>query len=463
MISAKSAEMERGLRRRIRKSLTEWCRVILSESDQSPAAHHLAILDALEDVAEGRTQRLLLLMPPGSAKSTYATQLFPAWWFARHPTSSMITVCHTANLAEHFGRRVKRLIELNSERLQVRLSADLRAAGNFATEAGGQYFAIGVHGAVTGRRADLALIDDPVRSFDDAESRVARERLWNWYRTELVTRLKPQGRIVLTMTRWHHDDLAGRLQQQSGWKVLRFPALAEIGDPLQREMGAALWPDWEDRAALLDKKLMIGDRAFSAMFQQNPLRDEGEVFNPTNFRIIDIVPRGTAVRAWDLAATLAVGNDPDWTAGIKLVRDEFGAYYVDDVVRLRGTPADVVAAIRCTAQADGDTVTIGLPQDPGQAGRSQVMFLTQQLAGYRVVASPETGSKSVRAMPVAAQLASGNMCIRRGNWNANFFEELASFPNGNKDDQVDALSRAFLMLIPKGVAARYTSLPFLQR
>ena len=277
MISAHDALTEQSLRQAIRTSLPAWATFALSSTGQVPARHHLIMMDALERVSRGETTRLMLLLPPGSAKSTYASRLFPAWWLAQHPESAIITACHTARLAEHFGRGVRGLLDEHAKRLGVRLRGDSRAAGRFTTERGGEYFGIGIHGAVTGRRADLALIDDPVASFAEAESFSAREHLWDWFRSELVTRLKPRGRIILVMTRWHCDDIAGRLIERGEWTVLRLPALADKDDLLTREPGAALWPEWESREALQAKRSLIGERHFNALYQQAPLRDGGQV------------------------------------------------------------------------------------------------------------------------------------------------------------------------------------------
>jgi hypothetical protein len=200
------------------------------------------------------------------------------------------------------------LLVEHSRYLGVKMRDDARAAGSFVTEGGGEYFGVGVSGAVTGRRADLALIDDPVRSLAEAESFSAREQLWDWFRSELVTRLKPHGRIVLVMTRWHVDDLAGRLLAQGGWRSLRLPALAEAEDPLGRLPGEALWPAWENREALLEKQGMLGERQFSALFQQMPLTETGYLFDPRLLAVVDIVPVGTAVRAWDLASRSCWGS-----------------------------------------------------------------------------------------------------------------------------------------------------------
>ncbi len=459
------AVQERTLRRTLRSSLAEWSRFALSPHGYTPAAHHLLLIDELERVADGRSDRLMLLLPPGSAKSTYASLLFPAWWFAKHPASSVIAASHTAGLARHFGRGLRALICEHGARLGYAIADDDRAAHRFATTRGGHYLAAGVRQTVTGRRADLLLIDDPIRSQAEADSAAGRERLWHWYRSDLMTRLTPGGRIVLVMTRWHPDDLGGRLiASGDGWRQVRLPALAEADDPLGRKPGEALWPRWEDEAALARKRAVLGERAFASLFQQNPRRLEGRLFAPSRITAVEQLPTGVAVRAWDLAATAQLGGgDPDWTVGVKLVRTEAGGFVIADVVRFRGVPAQVEQAIRAAAVADGASVTIGLPQDPGQAGRSQVLYLTRQLAGFRVVSSPETGAKETRAMPVASQIEAGNVSLLRASWNATFLDELSEFPNGSKDDQVDALSRAFAMLTDTGGPARFARTPIFTR
>jgi predicted phage terminase large subunit-like protein len=461
--AARQPSTEWQLRTGIRTSLEAWSRFALAPSGQQPALHHLKIIEALEQVSAGDIRRLIMMLPPGSAKSTYASRLFPAWWLARNPASAVITACHTARLAEHFGRSVRGLLEEHALPLGVRVRPDARAAARFLTEGGGEYFAVGVQGAVTGRRADLALIDDPIRSFADAENFAAREHLWEWFRSELVTRLKPRGRVILVMTRWHCDDLAGRLIEQGGWSTLRLPALAEEGDALGRAPGAALWPEWEDVSALCERRSLLGERHFSALFQQSPLHAAGQMFDVRKLRLVDAVPDGGAVRAWDLAGSIDTTGDPDWTVGLRLVRDATGAVFVDDVIRFRGESADVASRIRATAEADGIRVPVGLPQDPGQAGKSQVLFLTRLLAGWRVMASPETGSKTVRATPIASQIGNGAVSVRRAGWNAAFLDELANFPNGAKDDQVDALARAFAMLLELRAPARFANLTFSSR
>lgn len=335
----------------------------------------------------------MLLLPPGSAKSTYASVLFPVWWLIRHPQSAVIAAAHTASLAVHFGRRARNLVAEHAVALGYGLARDERAAASWATNRGGSYYAAGVSGPIAGRRADLVLIDDPVKSQRQAYSFSIREQVSEWYRADLTPRLKPGGRIVLVMTRWHPDDLGGRLlaEQAAGgdaWHCIRLPALAEADDPLGRAVGAPLWPEWESADALTRKRTAVGGRTWAALYQQSPRDLHGLLFKVA--RIEKIVVDGDAyrssrkgrqqvVRAWDLAATAAEsGRDPDRTVGLRLGRDASDRFIVEDVIRLRGSAHAVEEAIASTAEQDGRHVTVALPQDPGQAGWSQVLYLTRR-------------------------------------------------------------------------------------
>ena len=148
-------------------------------------------------MTRGEIDRLAIFMPPGSAKSTYTSALFPPWYLAQNPDKSVIAASHTAELAERWGRRVRNLVAEHGPRLGFAIAADNQAAGRWGTDRGGEYYAAGVGGSITGRRADLAVIDDPVRSREDAESETVREKVWDWYRADLITRLKPGAAVVL--------------------------------------------------------------------------------------------------------------------------------------------------------------------------------------------------------------------------------------------------------------------------
>jgi predicted phage terminase large subunit-like protein len=405
-------------------------------------------------VANGQTKRLMINMPPGSAKSTYGSVLFPPWLMAQRARVDIIGASNTSTMAEAFSRRVMQTIRDHPLTLGYGLGRE--SAEQWDTTNGGRYRAAGVGGAIAGTRADVVLIDDPTRSRADAESETVRESQWAWFTADLRTRLKPDAAIVLIMTRWHPDDLGGRvLERQPGlWRVISLPAVAEQADALGREPGEWLWSD-DDYGYGAELKLAHAEyeaagamRDWSALYQQRPVMAEGSLFKTAQIGVMDAAPAGGNVcRAWDLAATAQTGTrDPDWTVGVKFARLPDGRYCVLDVVRLRGGPDETQAAIVNTAAQDGRSVRVGLPQDPGQAGKAQVLYLTRALTGYRVESSPETGDKATRAAPVASQVNVGNFHIVRAPWNAAFLDELAAFPGGMKDDQVDALSRAFGMV-----------------
>ena len=445
----------------------EFARRAMAAKGQMPARHHEMLIGSLQDVADGAVDRLMVQMPPGSAKSTYGSVLFPAYFLAARPRAQVIAVAHTASLANYFGRRVRAAVEENGSWLGVAISKDSKAASRFAMDGEREYFAAGVRGPITGRRADLIVIDDPVKSWAEAESQTARDALYDWYRGELTARLKPGGRIVLIMTRWHEDDLAGRLlAAEAGWRCLRLPALAEAEDELGRAPGEALWPEWQGREDIERRRLEVGERAFAAMYQQTPLPPDAAFFNATRVRILpEAPPLRQAIRGWDLAASLgSPGRSPDYTVGLKLGVTAENLLVVLDVARLQAAPAQVETKILEMARLDGAGTVIALPQDPGQAGAAQIAMLTRSLNGYRVVASPERDAKTIRAMPAATQMDAGNLAMVAAPWNDALLAELRAFPHGGKDDQVDALSRAVNTLATMvGQPARRLSLPLMQR
>ncbi len=408
-------------------------------------------------------------MPPGSAKSTYTSVLFPAWWFTQHPQTSILAASHSASLAQHFSRRVRTLIDTKAEYLGFGLVSGHASTAAWMTTTGGEYTAVGVRGAIAGRRADLVIIDDPIKSQADADSIRQREHIWEWYKADVTPRIKPGGKVVLIMTRWHPEDLGGLLLRQpdDNWHVIRLPALAEENDLLGRQLGEPLWPDWESQAALSRKRSLMGERIWSALYQQRPMLAQARLFDVERVMTLDHLRSATPasiVRAWDLAATAHVDqNDPDWTVGLRLQRDDIGRFIVEDVVRLRGTPNQVEEIIYRTAQRDGRNVVISIPEDPGQAGKSQITYLTRQLAGFHVISTRETGSKLARATPLASQVETGNLFIISASWNYDFLTELREFPMGRKDDQVDALARAFNALIERGRPSQSIQYPLLAR
>ena len=497
MIEARRTIRAEIWRREAASSFESFCRLALAPLGQEPAQHHLLLIRELEALARGDTRNLMVQMPPGSAKSTYTSKLFPAWLLAREPNIRLIGASNTADLAEQFSGETQAILVEHGIRI-AGIGPRTRPAKFWRTTANGHYRAAGVGGTITGFRADIAIIDDPIKSAEEADSEVIREKQWQWITRDLNTRLKPGGRIALVMTRWHEDDIAGRLLLHLAhrWRVVKLPAVAGDDDPLGRAPGNWLWDGGaygygaDLRAKKADLEASGDHRSWWSLYQQEPRSPDGLLFKVAALRIFDVPPaipweapqppnapradlspipaarpaqHGTAatgavvtvVRAWDLAATAAsTGRDPDWTVGLKLARLDTGGYVVLDVVRLRGGPEDVEAAILNTAVQDGPRVAISLPQDPGQAGKVQALTYVRKLAGYSVTVSPETGDKSTRAGPAASQVNVGNVALVRSSWNRPLIEELRDFPTGRHDDIADAFSRAMGMLTTKPSPAR---------
>lgn len=436
-----------ALRRRdAQKSLIAFAQ--LTHPDYRPSSHHRLLALKLQDVAAGRCKRLMVSMPPRHGKTELATIRFAPWLFTQRERASVILATYAQDFADELGFKARQVLELPLYRElwpHAALSQDSRAMGRWQTASGATYYAVGVGGPLTGRGADILLIDDPHKSRAEAESKTVRDGVFDWYRATAHTRLENGGAVAIIMTRWHEDDLVGRLLAEGGepWEVVSLPAIAEVPDA-HRQVGEALWPDRFSLKTLDAIRSTIGEREWAALYQQRPAPLEGALFKPAAVPVIEAEPADVPkwVRAWDLGAT--VRGDP--TVGVRM-----GAWgnrrVVADVARLQGSPDQVERAVVTTASRDGTSCEIHIPQDPGQAGVAQIQYLTSKLSGYNVKSSPETGDKVTRAEPFAAQVNVGNVALVKGSWNSAYLEELRTFPNGAHDDQVDASSRAFAALI----------------
>lgn len=420
------------------------------------ALHHRLLLSKLYEVSRTKHGRMMIFMPPGSAKSTYASVVFPSDYLGAIPGSKIILASYGDDLARKLGRRTRSIIKQPRYRgiWNAVLTAESSAAQEFTLTNGSEYMARGILGGVTGNRANGIIIDDPIKGRDQANSPIIRDRTFAAYEDDLKTRLIPGGWICIIQTRWHEDDLSGRIlpenwNGESGkilckdgnyWEVICLAAKCEQeNDPLGREIGVYLWPEWFDRKHW--DQFEQNPRTWAALFQQRPAPLEGDLFKPDQIKVIDAIPAGNIkwCRGWDLASS----PEGDYTAGGKLGRLEDGRYIIADMARMRVGPDQRDAAMINIASQDGRGIRISIPQDPGQAGKTQVLYLTRALSGYNVKSSPETGDKITRAEPFAAQVNVGNVLMLRGDWNQALINEMRVFPNGAHDDQIDSLSRAF--------------------
>lgn len=385
-------------------------------------------------------------MPPGSAKSTYSSALFPPWYLAQNPAKMVIAASHTAELAERWGRRVRNLVAEHSARLGYAVAADNQAAGRWATSADGEYYAAGVGGSITGRRADLVVIDDPVRSREDAESETVREKVWDWYRADLITRLKPGAAVVLVQTRWHEDDLAGRILAAEGdkrdggaWEVIRLPALAELLDPLGREPGGALWPEWEDGAQLERKRAIIGPRDWLALYQQRPTAEDGTYFKKEWFRTYREAPeRMTIYMSGDFAVTEGDGDYTELAVwGVDQLDNVYALDWWNGQVSSDRWAAEFIRLIKRW----NPVVFIG---EGGPIRGAMEPLLNRMMRDERAYVvmewMPNRNDKSANARPLQAFMANGRFHFPATEWAERVQDQMLRFPDGKYDDAVDACS-----------------------
>jgi len=302
------------------------------------------------------------------------------------------------------------------------------------------------------------IIDDPVKNAEEAMSATARAKAWDWYVSTAYTRLEPDAAIVLMMTRWHQDDLAGRIladAKNSGeqWHCLDLPAIATGPDLLGRKEGEPLWPDRFSLERLETIRKTLGTLWFTSLYQQKPLSHEGAMFKRDWFRILPEVPKCVEYcRFWDLAGTEAKhGKDPDYTAGVLMGKTDQGQYVVLHVVHVRETPGTVERTVAQTAKADqakyGAAVAVRMEQEPGQSGKAQIRHYRDNvlpLADFKGI--PSGSQKTIRAQPVSSQAEAGNVACVASSWLQEYLDEMCAFPFGSHDDMVDGTSGAFSTL-----------------
>lgn len=421
----------------------------------------------LEQVEAGESPRLMLTAPPRHGKSELVSRRFPAFALGRNPDLTVIGTSYAAKLAQKMGRDVKRIISAQAYRDLFpsttiagphALPSDsrwLNDADEFeVVERRGGYIAAGVDGGITGMGGRIGLIDDPLKNQAEASSEVIRNKAWEWYQSTFYTRIEDGGGILLILTRWHMDDIAGRIikAMESGdgeqWEVVNFPAILETpteGDP--RKVGEALDPARYPISRLQTMKTVVGTYVWNALYQGNPIAREGALFQTEMIGVLPAMPSNVFKRAsaWDFAATKQTieNRDPDWTVRVKMARTTDGRVIIEDVLRGRWAPGQRDKILRTTTEQDGWEVPVRLPQDPGEAGKTVALQRVSLLAGFNVEAIPVTGDKEIRATPFASQVNVGNVWLLQGDWNKAFLEELGGFPAVGHDDQVDAAADAF--------------------
>lgn len=426
-------------------------------------AKHLAFINAeLMKIFSKPNGKLILNMPPRHGKSEFISKYLPAWYLCRFPSKRVILTSYETSFAVSWGRKVRNIINETGDDFGIGIDKSKKSVSEFIIENyGGSLNCIGAGGAITGKGADLIIIDDPVKNDEEANSPTMRDNIWEWFRSTVFTRLEPGGHIVLIMTRWHHDDLCGRIinsDEYKSWRHINLPAIAKEDDILKRTAGAALWSNRYNIHRLGKIRNTIGSHWFEALYQQNPTPSEGSIFHRKNFRYftmdkdkyilydqessVYLSKRYPVYCCVDLAATKSEMSD--YTAIITFTMTKNNEILILDIIRERFDSSEHLQLI----------TNHYYKWKPNLIGIESVQYqisLVKSLSakGIPVKKLSATKDKVSRALSIAAKSELGEIYfLKDAHWLTEFEKELLEFPAGKHDDQVDAFAYITQMINP---------------
>jgi predicted phage terminase large subunit-like protein len=443
--SPQEAAQELLKRRSARRSLVGWAR----HKGFEPAKHHHLIISEIETFLQSDDEVLLLFAPPGSAKSTYVSVLLPSWYLANNPSHSILAATHNVEFAERWGRRIRNDIAADEKVLGIRLAEDSKAAARWSLESGGEYYGVGAGTGISGFRANLGVADDLFGSREDAYSDTVRQKRWDWYQDDFSARLKPRAKRILMNTRWHEEDVAGRVLAQIERKEIRgrvisIPAIAEENDPLGRAPGDYLWdePDGYDYGAFLRaRQRETSAMMWAALYQQRPAPEEGDYFNAGWLKPVETLPDKSTMRIYGGSDYAVTADGGDYTVHLVVGLDPEGRMYLLDLWR-KQTASDAWIEAFCDLLTEWKPV--GWAEETGQISAGVGPALDRRQRERRAYCYrqqfPTRGDKAVRAQSIRGRMALEGLCVpTNASWYPAFRSELLSFPAGKHDDQVDAL------------------------
>ena len=437
----------------------------------------------LQNVVDGKSPRLMITMPPRHGKSELASRRFPAYALGRYPDMGIICASYSADLATRMNRDVQRVIDdpayraifpgtTIAGRAQAQQGSWLRNADYFEVVGRkGSFRSAGVGGGLTGFGSSIAIIDDALRNRQDADSPTVRQTVWDWYTSTLYTRLAPGGGIIVINTRWHEDDLSGRLLEAQAkgegdeWRVINFPAIAET-DEEHRRKGEALHPERYPLEALERIKAAIGTRDWEALYQQHPVPDGGAIFKDEWLQRTwlpkDLPAKfDSVIMSWDLAFKSTDASD--FVVG-QLVGKHGADFYILDQLRGRWSFTETMAQVKELAERARARFPRIAPRvliEDKANGPAVIDALKHEVSG--IIPVEPDGSKEARAHAVTALFEAGNVLLPDRSiapWVDEYRLELTRFPSGAHDDQVDATTQALRHL---SAGPRLNIAPQLQR
>ena len=417
--------------------------------------HHTKMAEAFEKVASGKIKRLIVNMPPRHTKSEFASYLLPAWFLGKYPAKKVIQTSHTAELAVGFGRKVRNLVSSDAYKTifpTVDLQSDSKAAGRWNTNAGGDYFAIGVGGAVTGKGADLLIIDDPHSEQEAVIAETSPEvydKVYDWYTSGPRQRLQPGGSIVIVMTRWSKRDLTGQVIKASAqhggdeWEVIEFPAIMPEGNPL--------WPEFWKKEELEALQTQLPVAKWQAQYQQAPTSEEGALLKREWWNVWeDDRPPACEfiIQSWDTAflKTSRADYSACTTWGVFYHTDEDTGQQTSNIILLDAYrkrmefPELKIKTQEMYNEWEPDALIV-----EAKAAGAPLVFELRAMGIPVSEFTPSRGNdKIARVNAVTDLFASGVIWAPDTRWAQEVIEEAASFPAGEHDDYVDSMTQALL-------------------
>ena len=418
-----------------RRSYVDYCEYV-HYGKWKPYAVHRLICDKLEAVMRGEIKRLIISMPPRHGKSQTVSETFPSYYISKFPDRKIILTSRDDTLAGRFGLYNRRHVEyFGRDLFGLELQRGSSSATNWSIMGhSGYVLSAPIMGGITGSGAHLLIIDDPVKNRQEADSALMREKIWQEWQDKLLTRLEENAAVILIMTRWHEDDLAGRLIKQGGWDVLCLPAECEsANDPLGRTVGEPLCPQLgKDRVWIEQTKQEVGSRTWNSEFQGRPSPASGNIFKRSWFKRYDKLPDRIDewTQSWDLS--FKDSKNSDFVAGGVWAKNGANHYLVA-IIKERLDFTATIAKIQRISASYPQAVR-KLIEDKAN-GPAVISSLSQKLSGIIPVTPHD--SKEGRAQAVTPLFEAGNIFIPFGTAGDDYIEELVSFPNGANDDQVD--------------------------